>query len=100
MSEFQLQLERLALYTAAAVGYAVSGYMAKVRKNPEVEFSTTRFGTTLVIGVIAGVIMAGRGEEVTPEAYAAAAAIAIPIADKLVNYALDTADLTAGPNGP
>lgn len=85
------ELQRLLVYTTAAVGYAVSGYMAKVRKDPDVSFDPVRFGTTVLIGVAAGVIMALRGEDVTPEAYAAAAAIAIPIVDKLVNLGLDAA---------
>lgn len=89
-------LARLLTYTTAAVGYAVSGYMSKVAKNDAETFDPVRFGTTVLIGVFAGLIMASRGDDVTPEAYAAAAAIAIPIADKAVNYALDAAGYHGG----
>lgn len=90
-------LTRILVYLGAAVGYAVSGYMTKVSRHEHVEFDLKRFGTTLVIGVVAGLVMAAQGDEVTPEAYAAAAAIAIPIADKVVNtilHADETVDLS------
>lgn len=82
-------LGRFAVYVTAAVGYAVAGYMAKVSKDPAITFDPVRFGTTVAIGVVAGLIMAARGDETSQEAYAAAAAIAIPIVDKAVNYLLD-----------
>lgn len=85
------ELNRLVLYVSAAISYAVAGYMAKVRKHPEVSFSPVRFATTVLIGLVAGVIMALRGDDATEEAYIAAAVISIPIADKLLNLALDAA---------
>lgn len=91
---------RFAVYVTAAVGYAVAGYMSKVERDPGVDFSPTRFGTTVAIGVVAGLIMAARGDETSQEAYAAAAAIAIPIVDKAVNYFLDTRSGATGPTHP
>lgn len=83
-------ITRLVVYLGAATGYAVSGYFAKVSRNENVEFEVPRFATTLIIGLTAGLVMAAQGDEVTPEAYAAAATIAIPIADKVVNSVLHT----------
>lgn len=85
------ELNRLGLYVTAAVGYAVAGYMAKVSKNDAVTFSPVRFGTTVLIGLVAGLIMAARGDETSEEAYMVASTIAIPVVDKGVNYFLDAA---------
>ena len=87
------ELNRLVLYVSAAIGYAVAGYMAKVKKHPDVTFDPLRFGTTVLIGLVAGLIMAARGDEMTADAYVVASAIAIPIADKLVHLALDAAGI-------
>lgn len=87
------ELNRLVLYVSAAIGYAVAGYMAQVKKHSDVTFDPIRFGTTVLIGLVAGLIMAARGDEMTADAYVAAAAIAIPITDKLLNLALDAAGI-------
>lgn len=85
------ELNRLVLYVSAAIGYAVAGYMAKVKKHPDVTFNPTRFATTVLIGVIAGLIMATRGDDATEEAFIVASTIAIPMADKIMGYFLDAA---------
>lgn len=86
---------RALIYILGATAYAVSGYLTKVQKYDHISFDPVRFGTTVLIGVIAGGIMASRGSEMNPEAYAAAAAIAIPIADKVLNLVFDTFGGTA-----
>lgn len=89
MSELQSQLQRLVLYTTAAIGYALTGYVSKVRRDPDIQFDVAKFMKTILVGIAAGVIMAARGDDVNPEAYAAAAAIAIPIVDEVLNNIIE-----------
>lgn len=87
---------RAAIYVLAAIGYGVTGYLSKVSRNDDVTFSPTKLGKTVAVGAGAGVIMAARGDDVNPEAYAAAAAIAIPIVDELLNVAIERTQLGSG----
>ena len=71
-------------YVAFAAAYAVSGYTSNVLRK-ETEFRPWKFVKTLLIGVVAGVIMAVYAYEPTGEGYQAATVIAIPIVDQLWN---------------
>lgn len=82
-------LSRFAVYVTISVAWATIGYLTNVIENDHVEFNPTNYATTVLIGVIAGVIMAARGDEPTLGAYEAATAAAIPIADRIMNVVLN-----------
>lgn len=96
MTDTETQLSRLALYSAAATGYAITGYASKVRRRENESFSAAKFAKTVLVGVVAGGIMAARGDDVNPEAYTAASVIAIPIVDEVLNNAIETVDYATG----
>lgn len=77
-------LEYVLLYVGLAVAYALAGYLSNVLQDPAVSFSPTKFGTTLLVGVVAGGIMASQGEEASFGEVEAAMAISIPVVDKLL----------------
>ncbi|WP_255170116.1 hypothetical protein [Natrononativus amylolyticus] len=75
---------KIVLYVLLGTCYAISGYAHSVLDS-EKPFNPTKFGKTLTIGAVAGMIVAARGEEATPGAFEAAMAAAIPILDQLWN---------------
>lgn len=88
MIEIPPDVVRGGAYVVFATGWAITGYMTKVSQDDDVEFEWPHAGKTIMIGVIAGLIMAGSGDALTHEAAAGALAVAIPIADKIANLYL------------
>lgn len=80
-SEFQTIL----IYVGFATAYAIAGYTSNVLESDGDDFKMSKAGKTVLIGVVTGIIMAIQGFDATPEAYTAAAVIAIPIVDQLWN---------------
>ena len=76
--------ETIILYIGFAVAYAIAGYMSNVLQG-KMSFEPGKFFKTVLIGVIAGGVIAFRGDDPTPEGYDAAVVIAIPIVDQMWN---------------
>lgn len=81
---------RVLAYAILGVAYAVSGYWKKreqgYRDDGEpASFSPKRFFRTVLIGAVAGVIVAWQGEEFTGPTVEIAMAAAVPVVDQLLN---------------
>lgn len=88
MSEHEIQ--RFLLYVGASIAYAAFSYISKVLSDDDVHFDPVKMGKTVVVGAVAGGIMVSGGDEWSVEAYGAAAAIAIPVVDTMLNRAVDS----------
>lgn len=82
------QYTRIAVFAAYGAVYGASGYFDDLLNGDEGVIETMawkHFGKTVLLGVIAGVIAAARGEELEPGAIEGAMVIAVPVTDKLIN---------------
>lgn len=83
------QTETIIGYGAVGAVYGVSGYAKNVARG-EREFDPMHFGTTLMLGLIAGSFVAAQGDEFDVGTFEATMAALIPIADQVVNGIVDT----------
>lgn len=75
-------LSTIAIYAAIGAVYGSSGYAHSIAEG-EKTFKPDKFISTVVIGILAGAIVALQGDEFTTGSFEAAMAIAVPIADQV-----------------
>lgn len=82
MTNTESQIITVVTYAFLGAVYGASGYTKHVAEG-EKEFRLPKFAKTLLIGAIAGAIVASQGGEFGAGAFEAAMVIAVPIADQL-----------------
>lgn len=83
------QIETILTYAAIGAVYGTAGYAKNVAKGTK-EFDPVHFGSTLVLGLIAGGVVASQGDEFDVGTFETTMAALIPVADQLLNGIVDS----------
>lgn len=80
------QLNRVVTYATLGAAYAIAGWVrARTRSDGPEPFRPKKAAQTVLIGAVAGAILAVQGQEFNEANLEAATAVAIPVANELVN---------------
>lgn len=83
------QMNRFLTYTLGAAIYAIAMYSKNAIQDDSVKFDPLYAGTTVLVGAVAGGIMASQGDEFSGESLAAAMGMAVPVVDRFLNMFLE-----------
>lgn len=88
-----LNLQKVATYAGIGACWSVVGFgNSRQKRGKEVEqFSLRKAGQTVLIGAIAGIIVASRDGDPTPANFEMAMAVAVPLSNQIINMVKRTA---------
>lgn len=81
-----LDLEKVLTYAGIGAAWAIVGFGNSRAKGTAKEFSYQKSGQTVLIGAIAGVIVAMHDQSPTAANFEAAMALAVPLTNQIVNW--------------
>lgn len=80
------------VYAFGGAVYAVAGWLnSRAKREEDIPFRPRKAAQTVLIGAVAGVIVATQGDELSGANVEAAMALAIPIVNQLVNMSKQAA---------
>jgi NhaP-type Na+/H+ or K+/H+ antiporter len=83
------QIMKAAGVVAFSITLAVAGYLTNVFEDDAVKFVPKKFGTTVLVGVVTGVIVYQSGDAASPEVIISASASAVYVVDRVLNVVMD-----------
>lgn len=80
-------LQQVGIYAVIGAIYSIAGWLnSRAKRGASVEsFSIRKAGQTVLIGAVAGGVVASQGQSLTAGNVEAASAVAIPIVNQVVN---------------
>lgn len=82
-----VELEKVLTYAGIGAVWSVVGFGNSQAKYGKQKFSLKKSGQTILIGLIAGVIVAMNDQSPTAGNFETAMAVAVPLANQIVNWA-------------